>query len=101
MVRDAGCGCTYEIIGSDRFHRGYGVALRTLIGDLGLDSLVEVRFEAIDEADLEDAFARADVFLFANEQQAWGLAPLEAMLRSLPVIVSRGAGVGEVLVDRQ
>lgn len=101
MVRDAGCECTFEIIGSDRFHQGYGVALRTLIGDLGLDSVVEVRFAAIDETDLEDAFARADVFVFANEQQAWGLAPLEAMLRNLPVIVSRGAGVSEVLVDRQ
>jgi len=101
MVRDAGCECTYEIIGSDRFHPGYGIALRTLIGSLGLDGVVQARFEAVDETDLNDAFARADVFVFANEQQAWGLAPLEAMLRNLPVIVSRGAGVSEVLLDRQ
>lgn len=101
IVRDAGCECTYEIIGSDLFHRDYGVALRTLIGNLGLDGVVQARFEAMDEADLEDAFARADVFVFANEQQAWGLAPLEAMLRNLPAIVSRGAGVSEVLLDRE
>ncbi len=101
IVRDAGCECTYEIIGSDRFHPGYGVGLRNLIGKLRLEGLVEARFEAIGETALEEAFARADVFVFANEQQAWGLAPLEAMLRNLPVIVSRGAGVSEVLRDRE
>jgi len=38
--------------------------------------------------------------LFPNDLQTWGLAVLEAMACGCPVLVSRGSGVHEVLVDQ-
>jgi glycosyltransferase involved in cell wall biosynthesis len=71
------------------------------VGELGLQDVVALRFESIAESELEAAYARADAAVFPNEQQAWGLAQLEAMVRGVPAIVSRGAGVSEVLDDGQ
>ena len=73
--------------------------LRRLVAELGLDDAVTLRFESIPDSELEEAYARADAALFPNERQAWGLAQLEAMVRGIPVVVSRGAGVSEVLRD--
>jgi 1,4-alpha-glucan branching enzyme len=100
-ARRAGCESHYEIIGSDRFWPSYGLLLRGLVAELGLGDSVTLRFESVSEAELEDAYSRADAAVFPNEQQAWGLAQLEAMGRGLAVIVSRGAGVSEVLTDRE
>ncbi len=98
-ARAEGCQCRCEIIGSDRFWPSYGASLRQLVTALSLSDAVELRFESVTDAELEQAFARADVAVFPNEQQAWGLAQLEAMARGIPVVVSRGAGVSEVLAD--
>ncbi len=49
------------------------------------------------EDELRALFAAADVFLFPNVQQTWGLAVLEACMAGLPVVVSDGAGASEVL----
>lgn len=101
LARRHGRECHYEIIGSDRFWPAYAAALRQLVAELGLDEAVTLRFESVTDAQLEAAFARADVALFPNEQQAWGLAQLEAMVRGMPAIISRGAGVSEVLSDSE
>jgi len=101
MARRAGLDCRLEIIGSDRFAHGYGLFLRRLVGHYGLTDWVDLRFESVSEDELEKAFARADAAVFPNEKQAWGLAQLEAMARGMPVIVSRGAGVSEVLSNQE
>jgi glycosyltransferase involved in cell wall biosynthesis len=44
-----------------------------------------------------DFYAACDAFVFPNDQQTWGLVVLEAMACGCPVLVSRGAGVHEVL----
>jgi len=98
-AREQGCECRCEIIGSERFWPSYGTFLRQVVTALGLSGAVELRFESVTDAELEQAYARADVAVFPNEQQAWGLAQLEAMARGVPVVVSRGAGVSEVLSD--
>jgi glycosyltransferase involved in cell wall biosynthesis len=94
-----GLHCRYEIIGSDRFWPSYGARLRELVAELGLAETVALRFESVTEAELEAAYERADVAVFPNESQAWGLAQLETMVRGVPTVVSRGAGVSEVLRD--
>jgi len=99
VARDAGCACHYEVIGSDRFWPSYGILIRELVAELGLGDAVSLRFASVSEAELEAAYARADVAVFPNERQAWGLAQLEAMVRGVPLVASRGAGVSEVLSD--
>ena len=99
LARREGHSCRYEIIGADRFWPSYGASLRDLVAQLDLQEAVTLRFASVSEPELEAAFARADVALFPNEQQAWGLAQLEGMVRGMPAIISRGAGVSEVLSD--
>lgn len=40
-----------------------------------------------------------DVLIFPNSPQTWGLTAIEAMALGIPVIVSSGSGVSEVLSD--
>ncbi|MCX5826748.1 MAG: glycosyltransferase family 4 protein [Deltaproteobacteria bacterium] len=46
---------------------------------------------------VEEAFARADLYVMPSVSEPFGLAPLEAMMYDVPVIISRQSGVSEVL----
>jgi len=46
---------------------------------------------------IERAYASADVYVMPSVSEPFGIAPLEAAARELPVIVSRHSGVAEVL----
>lgn len=50
-------------------------------------------------SDLEmyDMYLSSDIFIFPNENQTWGHAPLEAMGCGVATIVSTGCGISEVL----
>jgi glycosyltransferase involved in cell wall biosynthesis len=99
IARGQGYPCSLRIIGSDRFAPAYGRFLRELVRERALDDVVDLRFESVSDTELEEAYSRADVAVFPNEQQAFGLAQLEAMVRGIPVIISRGAGVSELVTD--
>jgi glycosyltransferase involved in cell wall biosynthesis len=73
--------------------------LKRLVVALGLQSQVRFVEDTIPEERLADYYSACDVFVFPNDQQSWGLAPLEALSCRRPVIVSRGSGVHEVLRD--
>jgi D-inositol-3-phosphate glycosyltransferase len=89
------------IIGSDHIDPAYADTLTELIRAGGLGARVTLPRRPASEAELRDAYAAADVFVFPNdERQSWGLAPLEAIAAGTPVIVSAGAGVAEVLDER-
>jgi len=48
-------------------------------------------------AELERLYARADVYVLPSESEPFGLSALEALQQGTPVIVSKGAGVSEVV----
>jgi glycogen synthase len=48
-------------------------------------------------AQVEEAFARADLYVMPSVSEPFGLVPLEAMSYDVPVIISRQSGVSEVL----
>jgi glycosyltransferase involved in cell wall biosynthesis len=50
-------------------------------------------------ADVEFYYAAADAYVGPSRDDSFGLPPLEAMASGLPVIVSRQAGVSEVVSD--
>lgn len=85
------------IVGSDRLRPDYAAKLRQLRAELNLEDSCELMFDSVPDETLQNLYAAADVFVFPNELQTWGLAPLEALAGGTPVIVSRGAGVHEVL----
>jgi glycosyltransferase involved in cell wall biosynthesis len=88
------------IVGDDRHDPGYADRLAALIAERGLASRVQLPRESVPDARLRDVYAAADVFVFPNRRQTWGLAPLEALASGVPVVVSSGAGVSDVLSGR-
>jgi glycosyltransferase involved in cell wall biosynthesis len=88
------------IVGSDHGDPGYADRLERLIQECGLGSTVRLTRSGVSEEDLRLHYAAADVFVFPNQRQTWGLAPLEALAARTPAVVSRGAGVHEVLEGR-
>jgi len=46
---------------------------------------------------VEEAFAKADLYVMPSVSEPFGLAPLEAMMYDVPVMISRQSGVSEVL----
>jgi glycosyltransferase involved in cell wall biosynthesis len=84
------------LAGSDRSYPGYLSSLKALVHSLGLQDVVTFAGKVADE-EICDFYAACDAFVFPNDQQTWGLVVLEAMACGCPVLVSRGAGVHEVL----
>ena len=68
------------------------------IARLGLQDQVTVAGH-VDETRLADAYERAGVFLFLSRYEGFGLPPLEAMARGVPVVASNRASLPEVLGD--
>ena len=77
---------------------GHGDLLPSLIeqaAELGLGD--NLRFTGFLEGkEREEAFRQAIVYVMPSVAEPFGITPLEAMARNVPVIVSRQAGVGEV-----
>ena len=86
------------LAGSDRSFPEYFRRLQQLARDRGVES--EVTFAGyVADKDVRDFYCAADAFVFPNENQTWGLAVFEAMACGVPVLVSRGAAVHEVLTE--
>jgi glycosyltransferase involved in cell wall biosynthesis len=84
------------LAGSDRSYPEYLASLKAQVQRLGLQAAVTFAGKVADE-EICDFYAACDAFVFPNDQQTWGLVVLEAMACGCPVLVSRGAGVHEVL----
>jgi len=88
------------LCGSDRSYPEYLRSLKMRVCSLGLQDIVTFSGKVAD-AEIRDFYAACDAFVFPNDQQTWGLVVLEAMACGCPVLVSRGAGVHEVLAHRE
>lgn len=87
------------IVGRSDAARSYTSGLKRSVSQYGLSDRVHFVEQSIPEAQVADYYSACDAFVFPNDQQSWGLAPLEALVCRRPVIVSRGSGVQEVLRD--
>ena len=89
------------ILGSPTNAPDYYNFLKAETARLGIENNVVFVPRSVSEEDLRAYYRACDIFAFPNEEQTWGLAPLEAMICGKPVVVSTGAGVHEVLKDRE
>jgi N-acetyl-alpha-D-glucosaminyl L-malate synthase BshA len=69
-----------------------------LCRELGLDA--DIRFVGKQEQ-MEEIVAMADLFLLTSEYESFGLAALEAMASSVPVISSNAGGLPEINIHGQ
>lgn len=78
---------------------GDGPLLPTLVERAAEAGLARhVRFTGFLRGDeVDEAYTRASVFVLPSVSEPFGLAPLEALSRNVPVIVSKRSGIAEVL----
>jgi mannosylfructose-phosphate synthase len=84
------------LAGSERSYPHYLHSLKAMVSGLNLERRITFTGKVADE-EIRDFYSACDAFLFPNDNQTWGLVVLEAMACGCPVLVSRGAGVHEVL----
>ncbi|MBD7958547.1 glycosyltransferase family 4 protein [Microbacterium sp. Sa4CUA7] len=77
---------------------GYRRQLEELIAHLDLVEHVEL-LGAVDEDTIRQRLAGAHVFALASHGEPLGVAIMEAMAMSIPVVVGDGGGVRELVVD--
>jgi glycosyltransferase involved in cell wall biosynthesis len=76
--------------------RTYADRITRLAAELGVQLVMR---HAISDEELEDEYAGALVYAFGARREPLGLAPLEAMARSLAVVAVGEGGVLETVVD--
>lgn len=95
---DSGYDIHLNIIGSTNRDKTYSDKIRKLIKDSGLENNITI-WGQVDEITFKKLHENADMFLFVNIDQSWGLAVFEAMSSGLPVIVSESVGATEILAN--
>jgi glycosyltransferase involved in cell wall biosynthesis len=99
LLRQKRINFCLDIIGAEDYDKKYSNKIRKLVEELRLEHNV-VFWGVVSEDELVRKYQNADVFVFPNFPQSWGLAVFEAMACGTPVIVSRGSGASEILTDR-
>ena len=72
--------------------------LKILVKKLRAENIV-IFAGSLDHVGLESAYSRADLFVLPSKIEGFGLVVVESWLYSIPAIVSRGAGVSELIMD--
>lgn len=86
---------TLAIVGTDDEH--LAPALSSLADKLGIAARVRIVPRLTVGADKERLLASANVFVLASHSESFGNAVLEAMRRSVPVVVTRGVGAADAV----
>jgi glycosyltransferase involved in cell wall biosynthesis len=86
-------GLLLDVVGENRTHPR--LDLQRLSRELGIHAHVRLS-GFVDEAALAERYAAADVAVFLSEYEGFGLPPLEAAARGVPLIVSSRPALSEI-----
>lgn len=78
------------------FSAGYPAELRALAVELGIEDRVVFAGE---RNDVPAVLAALDVFVHASVEEPFGIVIVEALAAGVPVVATRGGGVGEIVTD--
>lgn len=98
LLMDAGIELVWSHVGSEELHREYAIDVHRRVKSAGIAENCQF-FGKVSDTDMVKMYQAADIFVFPNFPQTWGLAVFEAMACGTPVVVCRGAGASEVLTD--
>lgn len=87
-----------DIIGSVDLDKPYYHKISSMIRGKDLNDRIRIQGQVSNEV-YERLHFSADIFLFLNVDQSWGLAVFEAISAGLPAIVSNSVGAVELLED--
>jgi glycosyltransferase-like protein len=76
--------------------RGESAWFRMLIGRLRLKEQVKL-IEFIEEEEVPQYYAAADVYVMPSRMEGWGIGLMEAMAAGKPVIATRAGGIPELV----
>ncbi|MBR0648978.1 glycosyltransferase family 4 protein [Roseomonas terrae] len=88
---------TLTIVGDERRDATHAHGLRALAEELAIQQRVTFAGE-VDGAALEALYHRADLFALATKWEGYGMAAAEAMARGLPLAITAGGAIAEVVV---
>ncbi len=86
------------IVGALDRHEGHVAELREVIADNELASRVTLAGAVSPEA-LNEAYAKADLFVIASHYEGYGMVAGEAMVRGLPIVTTTGGALGDTIPD--
>ena len=84
------------LVGSPERDPIYARSLTALVEELGITRQVRFAGEVVGDA-LEALWQQADVFALATHWEGYGMAVAEALKRGLPVAVTAGGAVGNLV----
>lgn len=87
-----------RIIGDPESDRGYYEAIKALATETMVLNYITF-MGRVDERTLFQEYEKAEIFVFPNHNQTWGLSVFEAMAHGCACIISKGSGAHEVLTD--
>jgi len=97
-LREKGYDVNLHIIGDTSRGKEYADKIQSMIDANGLHEVIAIEGQ-VDNNRFKYLHQNADIFLFINVDQSWGLAVFEAQSCGLPVIVSNSVGATEILQD--
>ena len=87
-----------DIVGKEDTDPEYTRYIKNLVKDYNIGEYVNF-LGVVEESKLLSEYKKADIFVFPNHNQTWGLSVFEAMLNYCACVVSKGSGAHEVLKD--
>ena len=100
LLREAGIEATLNIAGADDTGGWYQAQLLALIEQLRLQQAVSL-LAAVPEAGVIRHLEASHAFSLASLNEPLGVAIMEAMAMELPVVVTKGGGVQELVTHSQ
>jgi len=88
-------------VGNDYPHKNLkrlNLAFKKVVED-GLDYKLTLITEFVSEQELDNLYRNASLFVFPSLSEGFGLPPLEAMARGVPVVSSNATCLPEILGD--
>lgn len=89
------------IVGSEAQDIKYAGMIKKMASKKNLNNRVEIITKYVTDQEKLNYLRAADLFVYPNNNQTWGLIVIEAMLANLACIVSSGAGVSEIIKDKE